>query len=569
MTDISDMSNVLYIDLTEKTFEKVSRKDLYRKYLGGTGVATALFFEEFKDGMDPLDPRAPVVFSIGPLSALFPSCSKVVSMFRSPLTNELGESHAGGRLALAMRFSGCDSIVIKGRAKKPVYISIHDDEVLFKDASSIWGLSSTTDVGKIIREVEPGAGRRSIIRIGIAGEKLVKYSNVNVDTYRHFGRLGLGAVFGSKNLKAIVISGNKEIEVSDKKAYNLTFKQIYEEIVKTDQMHKYHDLGTTENILPLNEIKGLPTKNFQHSSFEFSESISGELFAEKYLIKRVSCAVCPIGCVHIAMLKKRFSRLHEYEIKNISYDYEPVYSMGTILGVQSPEGILELIDKCEMYGLDVISTGVVLAWATEMFQLDRIPESEKGGLNLRWSDVDSYLQAIDLIVGGTTDFYSAMGKGINYAAKEYGGEDFAMQIGGLEVAGYHTGPANIAGLAVGVRHSHLDNAGYSIDQKSLKKRLGEEDIADLLIYEDNIRSIFNSLTICLFARSVYSPDTIKAALGSLGIHADEETLNSLGNDIVMKKYELKKEWALTLKIFVFRKDSLKPYHLPELLTGTV
>jgi len=200
-------SNVLYIDLDTGEHQVRDRADLFDKYLGGTGVATQLLLEECPPGTDPFSPEAPIIFSIGPLNTIFPCVSKTVSMFKSPMTGELGESHAGGRLSMAMRFAGYDSIVIKGRAEKPCYLSIHDDEVKLKDATSIWNVSSVEVIGKILRGVEPGKGRRSIMRIGGAGVNMVRYANVNVDTYRHFGRLGLGAVFGSKNLKAIVISG--------------------------------------------------------------------------------------------------------------------------------------------------------------------------------------------------------------------------------------------------------------------------------------------------------------------------------------------------------------------------
>ena len=184
MSSVSGLASVLYINLINETSKVVNRQDLHDKYLGGTGVATMLMHEEFKEGTDALDPESPIVLSIGPLAGIFPCCTKVVAMFRSPLTGEFGESHAGGRLAMAMRLAGYSSIVITGRAKRPVYLSIYNNDIAFKDASSIWGLSSTTDIGKILRNVEPSAGKRSIIRIGTAGENRIRSANANVDTYR-------------------------------------------------------------------------------------------------------------------------------------------------------------------------------------------------------------------------------------------------------------------------------------------------------------------------------------------------------------------------------------------------
>ena len=551
MSSVSGLASVLYINLTNETSKVVNRQDLHDKYLGGTGVATMLMHEEFKEGTDALDPESPIVLSIGPLSGIFPCCTKVVAMFRSPLTGEFGESHAGGRLAMAMRFAGYSSIVITGRAKRPVYLSIYNNDIAFKDASSIWGLSSTTDIGKILRNVEPSAGKRSIIRIGTAGENRIRYANVNVDTYRHFGRLGLGAVFGAKNLKAIVVSGDGEIEVPSKSAYSKTYKEIFTNIVETDLMEKYHNLGTTENILPLNELSGLPTRNLQQTFFEYAETISGENFADNYLVRKISCAHCPIGCIHIAMLKTSFGPSHEYEIKHISYDYELVYALGTNLGVLTPEGVLELIDRCEQYGVDIISMGVVLGWATEMSMQKKFTTEETKGVLLKWGDVKNYLLAIDLIIESPNEFYSALAKGVVFASKKYGGEDFAIQAGGVEIPGYHTGVGNLVGLAVGVRHSHLDNGGYSVDQKAFKDNLSDEDIVDKLIFEDDIRGVLTSLVICLFARGIYTYDAIIEALATIGIERSEEELIELGRDIFMKKYELKRKFGFSLDDVTF------------------
>jgi aldehyde:ferredoxin oxidoreductase len=378
----------------------------------------------------------------GPLSGVYPTCTKTVALFRSPHNGELGESYAGGHLAMSLRYSGYETIVIKGASQYPVYVAIHDDKVTFRDASSIWHLSSAIDVGKILREVEPGAGRRSIIRIGPAGEKGITYASVNVDTYRHFGRIGIGTVFGAKKLKALLISENREIKSPEHSAYKKTCSMLYDTIVKTGLTEKYHNLGTSENILVLNELKGLPTRNLQAASFEGAETISGELFAEKYLIRRVSCAGCPIGCVHVAMLKRPFSKAHEYETLNISYDYELIYALGSNLGVADPEAVLELIDACEKAGVDIISMGGVLAWATEMQERGKVSTEETMELRLSWGDKAAYIRAIGLVVQAPNDFYAALGKGVTYASKNTGGKNlqssweawkFPVIIQGLEM----------------------------------------------------------------------------------------------------------------------------------------
>ncbi len=540
------LRRVLYIDLGKNESWVEDRYDLFEEWLGGTGVATQLLFEECPAGIDPLSPEAPIIFSIGPLTALFPAMTKTVATFKSPLSGELGESYAGGRLAMAMRFAGHESIVIRGAADRPCYISIRDGEVQIKDARSIWGIPATV-VGYILRDVETGVGRRSIIRIGPGGERLVRYAGVVVDTYRHFGRLGLGATFGSKKLKAMVISGTEDVEVPDSKRYREIYNKLYKTVVQTDAMEKYHDIGTPININVLNQLKGLPTRNFKESSFEGAEKISGEVLADDYLFRRVSCAHCPIGCIHIGMLKTSFSREHEYEIRKISYDFELIYALGSNLGVSSPEGVLELIEACERQGIDAISTGVVLAWATEALDRGLITTDDTLGLALKWNDVEGYLKAIENIVKMKNEFYSAMAEGVEVASERYGGQDFAMALGKNEVPGYHTGPASIVGLTVGVRHSHLDNAGYSIDQKAAKKNLSPEEMVDAIIKEDDSRGVYNSLIGCLFARGVYSTENIIEALASVGIEKTEEELEILGRKIFDEKYRFKRREGFDLE----------------------
>lgn len=532
------LRKVLYIDLGKEESWVEDKYELFDQWMGGTGIGIRLLMEECPSGADPLSPEAPIIFSIGPLNGLFPVATKAVATFKSPLNGELGESYAGGRFHLAMRFAGHEAIVIRGRAEQPRYISINDADVKIKDATSIWGIETQT-TGMILREHEPGVGRRSIIRIGPGGENLVRYAGVVVDTYRHFGRLGLGAAFGSKNLKALVISGTEDVAVPNPRRYREVYNKLYNTTVQTDVMEKYHDIGTSVNINVLNWLKGLPTKNFQQTSFVDAEKVSGEMFADNYLFRRLSCAGCPIGCVHIAALKSAFSPHHEFEVRKVSYDYEPIYSLGSNLGVNSAEGVLRLIDACERMGLDVMSSGVVLAWATEAYERDLITPQETLGIPLQWNNVNSYIKALENIVKAPNEFYSALARGVEFASKRYGGGDFAMALGGNEVSGYHTGPASIVGQLVGVRHSHLDNAGYSIDQKAAKKQLDPEKMVDEIIKEDNSRGVFNSLVGCLFARGVYTEDNIIEALGVVGITKTKEDLQDLGRRIFDEKYKFK------------------------------
>ncbi len=535
-----DLSKVLYIDLTKRKFWIENREDLFSKYIGGTGVAINLLNEECPKGIDSLHPDNPIIFAVGPLTGLFPLCSKTVAMFKSPLTGNLGESHAGGRSAISIRMAGYGAIVIKGSSDEPIYLSIHNNKVDFKLASGIWGVRSSYTVGRILREREKGEGIRTIMRIGKAGEKLVRYASVITETYRHFGRLGLGAVFGSKKLKAIVISGKKPIPIKDPIAYKKLYDEIFKEAVESPIMKKYHELGTAENVLPLNKIGGLPTKNLNKAFFEGAEFISGEYLAKNYLGRRIACSHCPIACIHLAALREPYEdEPYFFKTTMISYDYELIYSLGSMLGIADTSNFLKLIDEVEIQGLDAISTGVVLAWATEAYEKGLINKEHTLGLDFKWGNVENYIKAVRNIVNQSNDFYEALAKGVVYASNKYGGKDFALSFGGNEMPGYHTGPAGYLGFITGARHSHLDSAGYSYDQKNIGKKMEAKEIAEYCFNEESWRQILSSLVICFFARGIYKPNIVSEALKISGYNFSEEDLNKIGEEILRRKYQFK------------------------------
>ena len=534
------LANVLHIDLTKKRFWTVRREDLFRKYLGGAGVAAQLLLEECPEHCDPLGPDNPIILAVGPLTALFPLASKTVAFFKSPLTGNLGESHCGGRSAISIRSAGYGAIVIKGASATPLYLAIYGNKVNFRDASSLWGMVSSFTVGRIIKANETGSGVRSIMRIGGAGENLVSYACVTTETYRHFGRLGLGAVFGSKKLKALVVSGSRSLPVSNRKDFTAVYESIYQAAVTSPVMKKYHDLGTAENINPLNMLGGLPTRNLKETRLENAGDISGEALAEHYLGRRLACSHCPVGCIHIAALREPYAdEAYFYKTSMISYDYELIYALGSLLGIANPRGLLKLIEWVEKWAIDAMSVGVVLAWATEAQEQGLISEADTG-LKLAWGDYATYMAALKRIVIQDNDLYKALARGLDYTISKYGGADFALAFGGNEMPGYHTGPAAHLGVLIGARHSHLDNAGYSYDQKVIAKRMPEPgEMVQELIKEERWRQILSSLTVCFFARGVYTAETILQALQVAGFELMADDLDRLGKEIHQAKYRFK------------------------------
>ena len=533
---------IIYIDLSTGKIKIENRADLC-EYLGGVGVASKLLEENLKPELDALDEGQPIVFAIGAASTIFPVITKTVAMFRSPLTGELGESYAGGRMAMTLFLAGYDAVVIQGKAKKPVYIAISRNSVELKDARAYWGMTND-EVGRLIREKEKGGGKRSIIRIGPAGENLVKYASVCVDTYRHFGRLGLGAVFGSKNLKAISIIGDRNIPIKNFKDYYKVFQEIFKKVNDTEVMAKYHDAGTPINIEPLNVAGGLPTKNLRQNVFENGDDISGEAFANRNLVRKMACTGCPVGCIHIGQFRREFDKGHEYEAISVGYDYELIFSLGSFLGIKTSDEILELIDVVEHLGMDAMSTGVILGWATEAFMKKLISENETI-VPLAFGNTANYIKAMRFIAEQENDFYKVLAEGSDKASDIYGGKEFAMTFARNEMPGYHTGYGSIVGPTVGARHSHLCNGGYSIDQSM--KEFNKEKLVNALFAEEKERCMLNSLIICLFARKVYDRQTILKALSSIGYNLSDEDLTTIGEKIYKTKLRIKKSLGFDQK----------------------
>ncbi len=545
------LSRILIIDLSSRTFRVEHRPELFAERIGGAGVAIRLLNEFCPERADPLGPENPIILSVGAMTALFPLASKCVAMFKSPLTGNLGESHAGGRTAVSIRMAGYGSIIILGRSEQPVYLSISSDEVKFHDARSLWGMTRGDTVARIIRSQDGTPGTRTILRIGRAGERLIRYAAVTTETYRHFGRLGLGAVFGSKHLKAIVISGDNTIPVTDAKQYRQLYDQIFDTVTKSPAMKKYHDVGTPSNILPLSALGAVPTKNLTTSRLENSELLSGEEFASNYLARRVACSHCPVSCIHLAQLRTAYPNdPYFFKTTPVCYDYELIYALGFMLGIADPKEVLRLIDEIEGSGMDAMSSGVVAAYTTEAMKNGIIAPETAGGISLQFGDAKGYLNFFQLLGDQQLPFYQDLGKGVDHASSIYGGAEYALAFGKNEMPGYHTGSAAIIGYLTGARHSHLDSAGYSIDQKPDTKT--PEQIAKELYTEEAWRQILSSLVICFFARGVYTEELVRDCLQVCGITMDVDQLITLGKEILYEKYQFKFREGFSLDPDVLR-----------------
>jgi aldehyde:ferredoxin oxidoreductase len=492
---------------------------------GGSGLA-ALLFSKYGYPERPWDdPDQPLIFAIGPLTGYFPLMSKTVCAFKSPYHNQYAESHAGGRSALALRFADLDALVVTGKAATPSCIVLGSRHLEVKDVSYIWG-KDVFETGKMLRGLTKGSGHRSTLRIGPAGEKGSAMAAINADTYRHFGRLGGGTVMGSKNLKAIAINGDATFPLPDSKEYPKLFQEVYAKLTGKDMM-KYHDIGTPINMALLNETKMLPIRNLQRTTDPAMNSITGEKFADDALLRNAACSGCPVGCIHIGFVRERFQKEHRYIYRQVSYDHEPIFAVGAMLSVENCFEVLAIIDISEKMGLDVMSAGVALAWATEATEKGIISEKETI-VRLSFGDTEGYKQAMLHLGMATNDFYNILAQGTLRAAEQYGGKDYACVLG-QEMAGYATGEVYFASQALGLRHSHLDSGGYSYDQKEQGKDVSKA--VDFLVKDEQGRVLLTSMVSCLFARGVYADELLATCLQAVGYSSLAENLGPVSRNI--------------------------------------
>jgi len=522
---IRDNFRVLVVDLGTGRGNVVS-VDGRDSVVGGSGLA-ALLFAKYGHADRPWnDPGQPLIFTIGPLTGYFPLMSKTVCAFKSPYHDQYAESHGGGRSALSLRFADLDALVVTGKAARPSCIAVGSRHLEVKEVHYLWGRDLYT-TGKMLRSMFKGAGHRSILRIGPAGEHGSAMAGINVDSYRHFGRLGGGAVMGSKNLKGIVISGDGSFLLGGSKEYPKLFQDVYTKLTDTDMMSKYHDIGTPINMAVLNEVKMLPIRNLQKTTDPGISGITGEKFAELALLRNAACAGCPVGCIHIGFVRERFRKEHRYIYRQVSYDHEPIFAVGSMLSVVDCFATLAIIDIAEKMGLDVMSAGVALAWATEATEKGIISEKETI-VRLSFGDSEGYKQAMQHLGQGTNEFYQFLGQGTLKAAERYGGKDFACVLG-QEMGGYATGEVFFASQALGLRHSHLDSGGYSYDQK--EKGKDPAKAVEFLVKDEQGRVLLTSMVACLFARGVYTDMLLSDCLRSVGYAALADSLGEVSRNI--------------------------------------
>ncbi len=504
------ITRILYIDLSTLTFEIKDRTDL-SPYLGGTGLGLKLLAEEGHLDREPLAPEQPIIFARGALSPYFPAATQVAAVFRSPLTGHLGESLAGGSLAAAMFLAGLNALVIKGRADRPVRITVGPRIVHIKKADPLYG-TGTEECLRELYELEPSSGLRSLVVIGQAGERTVRFADLVLDRCWRFGGFGAGALFGSKNLKSLMVYGDRNLPIPDVNAagYREVFENIHNRLVHSELMPLLHQLGTAVNLERMQAMMALPSRNGREPQFKSLPSFSAQSLAEKHLVRKLACTGCPVGCVQVGHYRRMYgSDSFEFEEGHLPYDYATVYALGSQLGLETPDDFWAIWEKVSGYGLDPLASGAALGWLTEAY-LQGVVTEQDTGIAIDFGYTEGYLRAVDGMVSGETPLYRDLARGATFAASRWGGADYVTEINRRATTGLHTGYDSLLSLAMGFKQPEFV---HPLPAPSIRE---PERVVNNLIAREAANCLLDSLGICRLVNQVYDYKTVSRALKSLG-----------------------------------------------------
>jgi len=422
------VGKILRVDLSQN---KISKQDLdlslAKKLIGGLGIAAKIMLEEMDVNTDPFDPDNKLIFATGPLTgSTVPAGCKSILVSRSPLTGIWGESIFSANCGIELKKAGYDMLIIEGKAEKPVYLWIHDDEVEIKSANGMWGME-TFDACNAVKE-ELNEKKAAVACIGPAGEKLVRLAAIISDNGRAAGRCGLGAVMGSKKLKAIACMGTRNIKVEDSE----TLKELREQIIENtkDKLKGLSDYGTAGGVAAFEEMGNLPIKNWTKGTFPGADNITGIKMAKTILIGRRACFACHVGCGRYVEIKEG----PYAPLKGYGPEYETVAAFGSLCMNDNLESIAKANDICNRLGIDTISAGATIAFAMECYEKGIITKEETGGIELNWGDPKVIVKLVELI-GKKEGFGATLSEGSKRAAEKIGkgAERLAMHVRGLEL----------------------------------------------------------------------------------------------------------------------------------------
>lgn len=486
---------LLHIDLSEETFSwhELDGAHLHA-VLGGIGLGTSLLYEYAPPGVEPFAPENPLIFTSAPLVGTgLTTTAKFAVVTKSPLTGFIGDSLSSSFFALELKRAGLDALVITGQAAKPVYVSVTEDTVAVCGAASLWG-KSARETEQWVRE-ELADQEVRVAAIGRAGENRVRFATISNEG-RHAGRGGVGAVMGAKKLKAIALRGHGRVAVADPAEVDAIAARLRHRSLSSVTA-KYREIGTVANLSVFNRLGTLPTRNFQQSTFEQADSLSGEQLLANNFSRAHGCASCTIRC------ERLFTALSGKEQR---LEYESLFALGPLCGIQESEVVLQAAALCDRYGLDTISTGGTLAWAMECVEKGLWPEAERWGL--RFGQTAAFLNMIEAI-GERRGIGELLAEGSKRAAEQLGPDavPWAMHVKGMELPGYE--PRSLKTMALGLAVSprgacHNRSGAYEADFSGQVDRLRvDEQRGALVAASEDFAAVLDSLIVCKFLRKCF------------------------------------------------------------------
>ena len=522
-------NKVLRINVSKESFEQEPISDeIYQTFLGGKGLATHLLVNNTKAGVDPLSEGNVLIFATGPVTDTTVWGSSRYGVFtKAPLTELYAESYSGGKVAEPLSRTGYDAIMIEGASKNPVYLEISDEDVKFHNASHIWGKDTYETEDTIKQEVGiKGAG---VVVIGPAGENLVRFACIENDYWRSAGRTGVGAVMGSKKIKGIAFYGNKKKKVANPDLLKKLSTELKDIGKDNPGAKNYRSFGTLQMVPIMNKVGAFPTKYWHAGTYDKWQSLTQDALQKKAKVRSHACPRCFMGCGRLTeVLEGRHKGLKQ------ELDYETVGAFGGVCMIDDIVEVVYLNDICDRLGMDTITAGNLAGFTIEASHLKDIGEK------IEYGDVDAIAALLNKIAMKEGNG-AILAEGIKYASKEWGLEDLAIHVKGMEPASYDPRVLNGMGLAYATSDRgacHLRATIYKAELSGMIAPTAVEGKAEMLIDFEDRHNLFDALILCRFFRDLYPWEKISTVISATtGMELDKKQLQKVASAIANKVRE--------------------------------
>ncbi len=512
---------ILRVNLTAGTAQaEPLNMEWAQQYLGERGLGSKYLRENMDPATDAMSPDNVLIFATGPLTGTMASTSgRYAVITKGPLTGAIACSNSGGKFGAELKFAGYDLLLVQGRAPAPVYLHIVDDQVEVLPADGLWGGSVWQTEERIKRDLHDPALK--VAAIGVAGERGVRYACVVNDLHRAAGRSGVGAVMGSKNLKAVAVRGTKGVRVADPAGFMQVVKETKAALWDNPGRRELTGLGTNAMIDLMQEFGGLPTRNFQEVQFEGVENINPHamqvrhLNGHRNLITNKACFGCTIACGRIAHIdREHFTIVNRREYWHASggLEYETAYAFGPVIGVDDIDALTFAGYLMNEHGMDPISFGATLAAAMELFEMGVITEADTDGVALRFGSAEA-LTVMAEKTGKHQGFGQVLGLGSRRMCERYGHPELSMSVKGQEFAGYDSRALQGMGLGYATSNRGACHLKHDVFAEDMEDQSGQGKAVPVKQSQDRVAMV-DSTGLCLFTTVSWGPDEFQRLIAA-------------------------------------------------------